>query len=81
MTFLRRVDDIYLIDSSVNIMFSETREIDSAFFPPTEEDFDKVLSINVKGVYNCLQAGVKHMRANGGSIVNIASTAPAAPSK
>ena len=24
----------------------------------SEEDFDKVLSINVKGVYNCLQAGV-----------------------
>ena len=40
----------------------------------SEEDFDKVLSVNVKGVYNCLKAGVKQMRPNGGSIVNIAST-------
>ena len=40
----------------------------------TEEDFDHVLSVNVKGVYNCLKAGVCHMKVKGGSIVNIAST-------
>ena len=40
----------------------------------SEEDFDRVLSVNVKGVYNCLQAGVSHMKGRGGSIVNIAST-------
>ncbi|MDP6903905.1 MAG: SDR family oxidoreductase [Verrucomicrobiota bacterium] len=40
----------------------------------TEEDFDRVLNINVKGVYNCLQAGVSHMKSRGGAIVNIAST-------
>ncbi|MDG2213321.1 MAG: SDR family NAD(P)-dependent oxidoreductase [Verrucomicrobiota bacterium] len=40
----------------------------------TEEDFDRVLKVNVKGVYNCLQAGVSHMKQRGGSIVNIAST-------
>ena len=40
----------------------------------SEEDFDRVLSVNVKGVYNCLQAGVSHMKDRGGSIVNIAST-------
>ena len=40
----------------------------------TEEDFDRVLSVNVKGVYNCLQAGVGHMQSTGGAIVNIAST-------
>ncbi len=40
----------------------------------TEEDFDRVLRVNVKGVYNCLQAGVAHMQSNGGAIVNIAST-------
>ena len=28
----------------------------------------------MKGVYNCLQAGVSHMKDLGGSIVNIAST-------
>jgi len=40
----------------------------------TEADFDRVLSVNVKGVYNCLQAGVEHMQPTGGAIVNIAST-------
>ena len=40
----------------------------------TEEDFERVLSVNVKGVFNCLKAGVGHMQSAGGSIVNIAST-------
>ena len=40
---LRRVDDVYLIDSSGNVMFSETKEINSEFLPPTEEEFDKAL--------------------------------------
>ncbi len=40
---LRRIDDVYLIDSSGNIMFSETKEIDTEFFPPSEEEFDKAL--------------------------------------
>jgi NAD(P)-dependent dehydrogenase (short-subunit alcohol dehydrogenase family) len=40
----------------------------------SEEDFDRVMGVNAKGVYNCLKAGVTHMRVNGGAIVNIAST-------
>ncbi len=40
---LRRIDDVYLIDSSGNIMFSVTKEIDAEFFPPTEIEFDKAL--------------------------------------
>jgi NAD(P)-dependent dehydrogenase (short-subunit alcohol dehydrogenase family) len=40
----------------------------------TEEDFDRVMGVNAKGVFNCLKAGVTHMRASGGAIVNIAST-------
>jgi len=38
-----------------------------------EADFDKVYQVNVKGVYNCLKAAVKHMKTKGGSIVNMAS--------
>lgn len=42
----------------------------------TEEDLDRVYDVNVKGVYNCLKAGVQAMKADdGGSIVNIASVA------
>ena len=40
----------------------------------TEEDYEHVMSVNAKGVYNCLKAGVTHMQATGGAIVNIAST-------
>jgi NAD(P)-dependent dehydrogenase (short-subunit alcohol dehydrogenase family) len=42
----------------------------------TEEDFDRIYRVNVKGVFNCLKAGVELMAAGGGgSIVNLASTA------
>lgn len=42
----------------------------------TEADMDRIYSINIKGVYNCLQAGVKVMQKNQkGSIVNLASIA------
>lgn len=42
----------------------------------SEEDFDRVYSVNVKGAYNCLYAALPHLRArNGGTIVNMASIA------
>jgi len=42
----------------------------------TEEDFDRVFSVNVKGVYNCLHAAVPIMRKKGGgAIVNLCSVA------
>ena len=41
-----------------------------------EADFDRVLNVNVKGVYNCLHAAIPKLRANGGGvIVNMASVA------
>jgi 2-keto-3-deoxy-L-fuconate dehydrogenase len=41
-----------------------------------EPDFDRVFSVNVKGMYNCMRASVAHMKANGGGIVlNMASIA------
>lgn len=42
----------------------------------TETDFDRLYSVNVKGVYNCLQAGVTIMKKNkSGVILNLASIA------
>lgn len=42
----------------------------------TEADFDRVYDVNVKGVYNCLQAGVEKMKlSGGGAILNMASIA------
>ncbi len=41
----------------------------------TESDFDRVFRVNVKGIYNCLHAGVGHLKSNGGVILNMASIA------
>ena len=40
---LRRVDDVYLIDSLGNILISDVREITDEFIVPSEDDFDQVL--------------------------------------
>lgn len=41
-----------------------------------EEDFDRLYKVNVKGVYNCLQAAVSLMKKNkSGVILNVASIA------
>jgi len=42
----------------------------------SEEDFDRLVRINVKGFYNCMHAIVGHMRDHGGGIIlNMASIA------
>ena len=41
----------------------------------TEDDLDRVYSVNVKGVYNCLKLGVASMKDRGGAILNVASVA------
>jgi len=41
-----------------------------------EKDFDKVISVNIKGVYNCIHAAIPQLRkAGGGCIINMASVA------
>jgi 2-keto-3-deoxy-L-fuconate dehydrogenase len=42
----------------------------------SEEEFEKVFRVNVKGFYHCMRAMVGHMREHGGGvIVNLASVA------
>ena len=42
----------------------------------SEEDFERVFSVNVKGMYNCMCAAVPQMMSNGGgTILNMASIA------
>ncbi len=41
----------------------------------TEEDFDRVYRVNVKGFYNCIAAAIGQLKAKGGVILNMASTA------
>lgn len=40
-----------------------------------EEDFDRVFNVNVKGVYNCLQAALPLLKSGSGVILNMSSVA------
>lgn len=40
-----------------------------------ESDFDRVISVNVKGAYNCIYSFIPYMKQNGGVILNMASVA------
>jgi NAD(P)-dependent dehydrogenase (short-subunit alcohol dehydrogenase family) len=42
----------------------------------SEADFDRIMSVNVKGYYNCIHACAGHMKSHGGGVIlNIASIA------
>ena len=41
---LRKVDDVYLIDSLGNILLSDVRDINEEFIIPSEEDYNEVLA-------------------------------------
>lgn len=42
----------------------------------SEEDFDRVVRVNIKGVYNCIFASVPWLKKNGGGVIlNMASIA------
>ncbi|HOJ43672.1 MAG TPA: SDR family NAD(P)-dependent oxidoreductase, partial [Syntrophorhabdaceae bacterium] len=40
-----------------------------------EEEWDRVIKVNLKSVFNCTRAAIRHMLKTGGSIVNISSIA------
>ncbi len=44
----------------------------------TATDFERVLRVNVQGMFHCLQAGVSAMKERGGVILNMASVAGSA---
>jgi 2-keto-3-deoxy-L-fuconate dehydrogenase len=45
----------------------------------TEDDFDRVFRVNVKGLYNCTSAAIAPMKVNGGGVIlNMASIAGSA---
>ncbi len=41
----------------------------------SEEDFSRLLNVNVKGVYNCLKAVIPYMKGKSGVILNMSSIA------
>lgn len=66
--FLR--DRIHILINNAGISHIGTVETTS------EEDFDRIVRVNVKGFYNCMHAVIPHMKNSGGGvIVNLASIA------
>ena len=41
----------------------------------TDDQWDQVMEVNVRGVFNCLRAKLQRMTGEGGSIVNASSAA------
>ena len=52
---LRRIDDVYLIDSLGNVLISDVRDITEEFVVPSDEDYDLVLEGKPVFVYNNLE--------------------------
>ena len=48
--------------------------IDRSLMKMTEEDFDRVIAVNLKGVFNCTQAVVPHLVTRGGGAIANASS-------
>ena len=71
------VDKVFASIGAIDILVNNAgvAHIGKADTTP-EADFDRVMSINVKGVYHCIAAAIPGFRANGsGLIINMASIA------
>ncbi|GJM28100.1 MAG: oxidoreductase [Cyclobacteriaceae bacterium] len=69
----RIIDDQGSIDILINNAgISQVGSLDKT----TEQDFDRVFNVNVKGVYNCLLGVIEHMKSKrSGVILNMCSVA------
>lgn len=65
-TFDEIVKKYKKIDILVNNAGISARE---SIYDYTEEDFKKIMDINVNGVFNCTKAIVNHMKENGGGVI------------
>jgi 3-oxoacyl-[acyl-carrier protein] reductase len=66
------VKDMGRIDNLVN---NAGITADKLLLRMKDEDWDRVMTVNLKSVFNCTKAVVRHMLRSGGSIVNISSIA------
>jgi len=76
------VDQVVAEHGSLDVMCNIAGiMIDSEIIDLQPEDFDRILSVNLKGVlYGCQAAGRAMVAQGNGSIINMASTAVLAPS-
>jgi 2-keto-3-deoxy-L-fuconate dehydrogenase len=65
-----------LAESSINIVVNNAGiALVGNAEQTTAADFDKLISVNIKGVFHILQATLPHLKINGGVILNMASVA------
>jgi len=69
------IDGIVLKQGSLDILINNAGITkDNLLIGMTEEEWDKVISVNLKGTFNCSKAAVKYMiRKRTGVIINISS--------
>jgi len=67
LSAFRRID--ILVNNAAINYFTGAEDV-------TDEEWDSILAVNVKGVYNCAKFVIPHMKAvGGGRIINISSSA------
>jgi 3-oxoacyl-[acyl-carrier protein] reductase len=67
----RIIDELKRIDILVN---NAGITSDQLLMRMSETDWDKVIAVNLKGVFNCCKAAIRHMlKQRGGRIINISS--------
>jgi len=74
---LRTFERIYEKETKLDILVNNAGIAHIGNLEETsDEDFEKVFGVNVKGVYNCSLAAVGHMKKSGGGVIlNMASVA------
>ncbi len=70
------VENIFARCSSIDILVNNAGIAHIGTAESTSEaEFERLIRVNIKGVYNCLRAVIPHMKKNGGTILNMASAA------
>ena len=70
---VQAIEDI-LRDTQVDILVNNAGISHIGNIEDTEmQDLDRLIGVNIKGVFNCTKACIPHMKSRGGVILNIAS--------